>query len=331
MTMRRDPLLDQEERELASQLARIAPHGQPSAALDARILAMAQRGAGVEAAPGRHHRHRWPAWLAVAASLTAAAGLVWRLEPVLHPAPGVRYEAPASVAADTDPNGQRQPIEYVRQDAAAVVAAPPPPPPVPAAEMVSPEPPPTTASAPVVRARQAAAPVAAAEVAVKPAPAAANAPAAAEPAMSKPNAVESDRSLAQEIPRRPTPASVESSAAVAVSGATAPAAPSPQAARAATAAQDRAMRAKSEDSTILTMPPPQLDRAGFDASPPVTSDTPEVQKAWLAHIRELRDAGKPDEARASLKAFIERDPKASVPDDLKLLLPPAPPAPAPKP
>ena len=82
MTMRRDDRLDKEERELAAQLARIAPHGEPSADLDARILAMAERGlAGVAPVSAqRQPPRRWPVWLGLAASLTVVAGLAWRLQ-----------------------------------------------------------------------------------------------------------------------------------------------------------------------------------------------------------------------------------------------------------
>ena len=210
MTMRRDHGLDQEERELAAQLARIAPRGEPSAALDARILAMAQRGAGVEATLGPRRRQRWPAWLAVAASLTAVAGLVWRLEPILHPAPGVRYEAPASVAADTDPNGQRQPIEYIGQDAAAVATAPAPPPPPPPMSDTGPQTAPAATPAATVRARQVAAKAtAAADVSAE---VVAPAPAPVEPVAANARAVNADRDIAQEVPRRPTPATIEPAA-----------------------------------------------------------------------------------------------------------------------
>lgn len=334
MTMRRDHGLDQEERELAAQLARIAPRGEPSAALDARILAMAQRGAGVEATLGPRRRQRWPAWLAVAASLTAVAGLVWRLEPILHPAPGVRYEAPASVAADTDPNGQRQPIEYIGQDAAAVATAPAPPPPPPPMSDTGPQTAPAATPAATVRARQVAAKAtAAADVSAE---VAAPAPAPVEPVAANARAVNADRDIAQEVPRRPTPATIEPAATpAAVAGAPVPVPqPAPTAARASrAAAESRNTQALSVEgaSVAMPVPPPDKDRAGFDASPPVTADTPEVQKAWLTRIRELRDDGKPDEARTSLKAFIERHPKAEVPADLKPLLPPAPTTSTPKP
>ena len=121
MTMRRDPMWDDEERKLAAQLARIAPHGEPSADLDARILAMAERdlaGVSPTATQRRRRTHRWPVWLGAAASLTVVAGLVWQLQPVLEPRQTIRYEAPASVDSDNDPNGKRQPIAYVESAAA---------------------------------------------------------------------------------------------------------------------------------------------------------------------------------------------------------------------
>lgn len=330
MTMRRDPLLSDEERELAAQLARIAPRGEPSADLDARILAMAERGlAGVAPVSARHRRRgpqRWPVWLGLAASLTVVAGLVWRLEPALHPRQAVRYEAPASVAADNDPNGKRQPIDYVETAAATDAAMPPPPPPME----------PTPAPKPVVQARRAAPAQASAEIAAAPIaapppappapPNAANAAARADAAAAK--AVATDSTLAQEAPRRPAPASVGAVAGNAPQTAPAPAAapPPPPAAPVVRAGRQATSNAQAEAIVVESTPAPAADRAGFDARPPITADTAEVQRAWLKRIRELREGGEIDAARDSLAAFVKRNPKAEIPADLKPLLPASPPS-----
>lgn len=315
MTMRRDNLLDDEERKLAAQLARIAPHGEPSAELDARILAMAERDlAGIAPATMRPRKpHRWPVWLGAAASLTVVAGLVWQLQPVLQPRETIRYEAPAKVAADVDPNGKRQPIDYV--ESAADAAMPPPPPPIEPAAEPQPMQARRTAPAPVAEARG----TPAAPPAPSPPPAMANAAVQADAAAAK--SMAADRTMAQEAPRRPVPTNAES-----VTGA--PALAAPVAASAAPAPAPASARAQSassmqaEDAVMIeSAPPPEADRAGFDARPPITADTPEVQRAWLKRIRELRDSGDIEEARQSLAAFTKRNPKTEIPVDLKPLLP----------
>ena len=83
--MSHDPTsLNPEERELAQRLARLGPHGEPSPALDARILAAAQ--AAAASAPVRHRR-RWPVALGAVASLALALGIAWRLRPLPGPPP----------------------------------------------------------------------------------------------------------------------------------------------------------------------------------------------------------------------------------------------------
>lgn len=329
MTTHRDPMLDEDERRLAEQLARIAPRGEPSAELDARILAMAAGDpAYAPVTATRRRPRRWPVWLGVAASLTAVAGLVWRLEPILHPGQPVRYEAPVPVAADNDPNARRAPVEYVATQVAAD-AVPPPPPPMMPAPVASTPPKPVSANTAAL-AKPASTPPAAdaareAEEAV--------ATDASAPAAMAAKRVVADRDLVQEMPRRPAPLTVEATAAVALPPAPpAPVAASAIAERSRATAQPKeapAARVAVPAPPPAATPPPSQDRAGFDARPPTTADSPEVRQAWLVRIRELRDAGSLDEARASLKAFVQRYPKAEIPADLKPLLPPPPPSPAP--
>lgn len=319
MTMRRDHPLDDEERKLAAQLARIAPHGEPSADLDARILAMAERDlAGISPTAIRPRKpQRWPVWLGAAASLTVVAGLVWQLQPVLQPRETISYEAPASVSADIDPNGKRQPIDYVGP-AAADATMPASPPPIEAVSEAQPMQPRGAGPDPVSDA-----PVAsvAPPPPAPPAPAlpsaVANAAAQADAAAAA-KSMAADRTMAQEAPRRPAPVSVEGAPNAAAMSA--PAATSvPTAAR---TRQPTAASMQAQDAMVIeSAPPPEADRAGFDARPPITADTPEVQRAWLKRIRELRDAGDTDEARQSLAAFAKRNPKAEIPSDLKPLLP----------
>lgn len=73
--------LDSEERLLAAQLARLGPHGEPSADLDARILAAAHD--AVIARPSSSRRKpRWPVAMGLAASALLAVGIAWQLRPV---------------------------------------------------------------------------------------------------------------------------------------------------------------------------------------------------------------------------------------------------------
>ena len=60
------------------------------------------------------------------------------------------------------------------------------------------------------------------------------------------------------------------------------------------------------------------DEPGTDI-PPATMTSPEARDAWLARIRELLAAGKPDAARASLHEFVHRYPDYPLPDDLRAL------------
>lgn len=81
-----DDALTPEERALADRLSRGAPRGEPSAALDARILAAAREAAAAPAAPARtsarrHAPQRWPLAMGVAATLALAVGIAWQLRP----------------------------------------------------------------------------------------------------------------------------------------------------------------------------------------------------------------------------------------------------------
>ncbi|MGJ4729345.1 hypothetical protein ACQYWP_08665, partial [Luteimonas sp. SDU101] len=58
----------------------------------------------------------------------------------------------------------------------------------------------------------------------------------------------------------------------------------------------------------------------LDDSPPASAESPGVRAHWLQRIRELRQAGREDEARASLREFVRRHPHAKVPADLRVLL-----------
>jgi len=101
-----DPMpLDPEERALAARLARLGPHGEPSPALDARVLAAAHAattGIAHDAARERGWRRaRWPVGVGVAASVALAAGIAWQMRPLPAPvfAPTASTEVPAATTA----------------------------------------------------------------------------------------------------------------------------------------------------------------------------------------------------------------------------------------
>ncbi len=86
---RLDAPLTAEERALADRIAQTGPQREPSAALDARILAAAHAAvttgppvvdAQVPARP--RVRRRWPVAVSAAATLVLAVGIAWQLRPV---------------------------------------------------------------------------------------------------------------------------------------------------------------------------------------------------------------------------------------------------------
>ncbi|HQQ57969.1 MAG TPA: hypothetical protein PKV60_01930, partial [Thermomonas sp.] len=92
--------LDAEERALAAQLPRMHGRSEPTAELDARILAAAHAAAQQPAKPARR---RWAAPLALAASLCLAVGVAWRVQftpsPPAAPAPMAHHATPAAAEA----------------------------------------------------------------------------------------------------------------------------------------------------------------------------------------------------------------------------------------
>jgi resuscitation-promoting factor RpfA len=123
------PPLSSEERALARRLAELHVAGEPSAALDARILAAARNAAG------RSHRRRtWPAAFGLAASLLLAVGIAWRLRPLPPERPAQTVDMGAQRALRTvsvePPPSAPLPSEQAAtapppQMAAKIVARPP--------------------------------------------------------------------------------------------------------------------------------------------------------------------------------------------------------------
>ncbi|HUG73391.1 MAG TPA: hypothetical protein VMK82_08225, partial [Steroidobacteraceae bacterium] len=94
MTRRPREPFSAEEHALAAQLPRLHGRGEPTPALDASILGAAR--AAVGPPPALRPRIRWIAPMAVAASLSLAVGLAWRLQP--PPTPGSAAGTVAPVA-----------------------------------------------------------------------------------------------------------------------------------------------------------------------------------------------------------------------------------------
>lgn len=110
-----DAALTPEERALAERIARATSQHAPSAALDARILALAQEAMTVPDAPvapvammppatrtppphARSARRRWPAAFGIAATLALAVGLAWQLRPLHDMQDTASETVPAAVA-----------------------------------------------------------------------------------------------------------------------------------------------------------------------------------------------------------------------------------------
>ena len=303
--------LTPEERALAQRLARLGAQGEPSPALDARILAAAHAAAQAPSAeapaaewPPRRRRSdwprrkaaRWPTVFGVAASLALAFGIAWQLRPV-PPTPG---------RADAQSMGEDPLATYKPPAPAMSVRVLPPRP------LNMPAPPP------------------------------------AEPARSAPRATarrttptEADRQQQPQAFSHPPfvdealPAHGVAAAAPAAEAAAAPAAraappmqrAAPAAAKAASNAQneaDTAERRREDADTLDAIALPQSEEPEYaepdeEVVPPATADDPAVRDAWLARIRELVRNGDTDAARESLRTFRARYPKYVLPDDLRPL------------
>jgi hypothetical protein len=356
-----DPSLTPEERDLANRLSRLGPHGGPSPALDAKILAAAH--AAVNKRPARNRRH----WLGLsgipgglmtgvgmAASLTLVLGVVWQLRPTSEPLPQMSERPGDSVEhvimVETVPStGSRTRIvEPPGVDAPVDAAADAP----------------SRAPAPASSARKAAAaepPRAASTDDLAEAEAPAQSPVAERQARQ---AVEEDlreeqTARADAALLRREQAATREAAAEAPPPQFVPAAPPPPAPAedaAATYAPDpppprratytREARAVPEprdmpapagepassglqgestelDSIVVTGSRIKRAETARDmARIPVHEDNGLDRIEWLERIRERRDGGDLEGARRSLANFRQAHPRVRVPDDLLDLLVP---------
>ncbi|WP_295572042.1 hypothetical protein [Stenotrophomonas maltophilia] len=331
--MNRDEPLTPEEQELAHLLGRHAERAPP-AALDAAILAAARAAVdapatGTSAAPdaarGRRARPRWPAVFGIAASMVFAIGIAWQLRPEPPPIPAGEAQvaaAPAVDAAVADHAAEGNAAETAMAPPAPEAAAPAAPQAAPdAAAVPPPAPAPTPAPAKPVQA-----PV----------------PSSAKTEVARARAAESvaDTAFAA-LPPPPPAAAPAPPAPVAYS------APAPASAPATAGALQARSAAPVEASTTDAEPAPALDRveimsrkrvaaprsapgvmrrssdAGLSADAvqaEVDADARLPRRQWLQKIRERRDQGQRDLARASLERYIQQYPESRLPHDLRPLL-----------
>lgn len=295
--------LTAEERALAQRLARLGPHGEPSPALDARILAAAHD-AMAQHADQRQPRRRWPVGFGIAASLALAVGIAWQLRPLPQATAAYPSEAPAATSMPASDNAAIADAAMESADAPDAGAV--------ARQSDAP----ATMSAPIPAAKPASA---------RTTPAAPSPQPDAQP-MAEPDIVFDHPAAAAE-------AAAQSAAAVAAPRAfgTQPPSAAPTTSDKRTSAPAPAPMADTAATSTLpdtdtldrlqatgTVEAAASDEPDMDI-PPATMTSPEARDAWLARIRELLAAGKPDAARASLQEFMHRYPDAPLPDDLRAL------------
>lgn len=335
-----DPLTP-EERELAQLTARLGPHGEPSPALDASILAAAHD--AVSRRPARKPKPRWPVAIGLAASVVFAVGIAWQLRPVQRTA--MVAEAPAAYSGMEEPQPAAAAKAMAPPEQAADAAAEAPP----ADDSV------VGAAAPSSVAGSAASVPAVSTTepalrAQRPRPAARSAaPPQAPPVMRAPRPSDSygySRGLtapsAPPPPAPPAPAmsapAVEESALSFVNDPeTRTAAQERQAAelqeydaRAATAKQatvhgemkaNAAARERERESRTLDRVEVSGSRISrTDLQVPVSNDAQLAVEEWLERVRTRYGLGDAGAAKQSLLLFVKDHPGEPIPDDLEPLL-----------
>jgi hypothetical protein len=289
-----------EERALAQRLARLGPHGEPSPALDARILAAAHD--AVARTQARRQRRRWPVAFGIAASLALAVGIAWQLRPLPQAAVD-QSEAPAAMSVQTT----SQPAAAADSSMESATAA---------ADATAIKPQGDAAATASMPAPEASRESAKAMKSAAPAP-----PLPVEQSPVEPDIVLDNPDPATEAAAQSAPVA----APRAFSMQPPPAVPATSAKRQSAAEEaDAAANALPETDTLDrlqatgTAEAAANDEPGTDV-PPATMTSPEARDAWLARIRELLVAGQLDAARASLREFRHRYPDAPLPDDLRAL------------
>ena len=321
---RPDPLTP-EERELARLLGRPSATS-PAPAIDEAVLAAARAAVEAPAAdaatwalppdtavPARRPRSRLPAVFGLAASVIFAVGIAWQLKPEDPPAPPLAepVAAPASSTAVTGtapameaapppspaaapPAVQQRAATTTAHEPAPAAALPARPAPARGRDVSSPRPEAIAAPAPP-------APPA-------PAPVQAPAPMRSAPAPEAASAYAMDTSEPALDSVVVTGSTIERSAPHTAFKSAAPAKPAPSAPGVMRrAAAPMAAPASADDAV----------RALHQA---VAADASLPRKQWLKRIRERRDAGDVDTARASLERYLQQYPEVRIPRDLRQLL-----------
>ncbi|WP_368561944.1 hypothetical protein [Pseudoxanthomonas sp. UTMC 1351] len=333
MIRRQEPLTP-EERELAAQLSRLGPHGEPAPALDSRIMAAAH--AELAETNRRERKPRWPVALGLAASVLLAVGVAWQLRP-LEEAP-IASEVPTAAAAP-EPAIQA-PAEAPATGVAEQTADAAPLSPAPEAFPITQDPEIAAPASP----RQLQKPAASDTAARAPAP------------VRKLARVPTPKSTTRETDRYspPPPPAPPAPAEDARAGAPAESAPTLQAShdaeRAAVQAEQAAQAKRARDEATSNRlllreseqrrrqesPPTAASAAAQDSIEetssaratlrrtdlqlPVAEDAKLASAEWLDRIRLRRDLGDSGNASASLRMFVDAHPFQRVPEDLRPLL-----------
>lgn len=335
--------LTPEERELAQLTGRLGPHGEPSPALDARILAAAH--AAVAAQQVGKRKPRWPVAMGLAASVVLAVGVAWQLRPLqqiatVSEAPAVAIEtaaasAEAGAAAAPVAQANLQESESAPQAFAKTEAQPAT---LPAVEPVPAQPSRVrqpiegaNAMAPADAARNRR-PARVTDAYSPPSPPSPPAPVAAAPPPPPPAMTTSAPKglVAQEPPPESPMAFADEADAVAdmavvaeTASSTTRAAPTGQQAAARAEAKARSAAATARESASLDrveVSGSRLKRT--DLQVPVSDDARLPVNDWLERVRTRYGLGDEEAARQSLLLFVKDHPREPVPDDLEPLLEP---------
>lgn len=315
--MNRDEPLTPEERELARLLGRRVEQAPP-AALDATILAAARAAVQAPQADARdagsvrarRPRRHWPAVFGVAASMVFAIGIAWQLrpEPPAVPAHDAQVAAPP-VADEVAAEVAAQPAEGHTRPEPAIASAPPAPPA------------PVAAPRPAAPARSSAPQTPAPTVAARAKAAAQATERAAADTAAPPPAAEPPAAVAYSAPQpaaAPAAPSLEARDAVAPLSGAMEAAPASAGQRGDTAPLKRAAPLRSAPGVMRRGSDAALSATAVQAE--VTADAQLPRRQWLQKIRERRDEGQRDIARASLERYVQQYPESRLPRDLRPLL-----------
>ncbi|RYZ71474.1 MAG: hypothetical protein EOP91_10790 [Lysobacteraceae bacterium] len=327
-----DPLTP-EERELAQLVARLGPHGEPPAALDARILASAR--AAVQPRPASTSRPRWPVAIGLAASVVVAVGIAWQLRPLpqlasvgevpeahrpMAAAPAAGEPTPVSGALP-EPAPEPPPVPVIAEAAPPSAATPAPlalPEPAPARQQRR-LPSPRTVQR-ETRPLAAMAPEAASVAPPAPAPPPPAAPSPFAATEAEPGDTMGADAAANAVVRREQPIDAQAASAHAAGARAASARQaSAPASRKAAALAGQAMR-DSENQTLDRVEVTGSRISRTDRQVPVRDDTQLAVDDWLERVRTRYGLGDADAARQSLLLFVRDHPDETVPDDLEPLL-----------